>query len=88
MRSLTDCQFSVGFDNDPGEPVTLVFQAPTAMFPDNATPTAALGMLLTDHGVPVAKRETDDSYEHLFESTEAVSWDFTIRHEMTSYFSN
>lgn len=85
MRSLLECRFSVGFDNEPGEPEGFVFQAPASMWPDEDAPDASLSTLMTEDEIPIAEGDWDETDERVFKPTDEVAWDFEIILETTPY---
>lgn len=78
-------EFSVGFDNDPGEPAGLVFDAPVAMFEDDEPTGPALRTLMTEDSVPITETNERSPHRRTWVPEHTVSWDFEITLETTPY---
>lgn len=52
-----DDEFSIGFDNESGEPMALVFEAPVSMWPDEEPPEPSLRTISSETEIPSGRCE-------------------------------
>lgn len=78
-------KFTIGFDNEPGEPYAFLFTAPISMWENEELPEPALETIMGDNEIPIGEQRDPSPNKRVFVPTSEVSWDFEITVETTPY---
>lgn len=85
LPSNLGSKFTIGFENDPGEPDSFLFRAPISMWEDETPPEPSLETLMGENDIPIGEKRHPSPHKRVFVPAGECSWEFEITVETTPY---